>query len=50
MGNNAEWLQFIADLEDLACALRSIDMNGNAELVDKAVELLTEWNPKRNCT
>ena len=50
MGNNAEWLQFISDLEDLACYLRSenVGMECNAELVDKAVKLLIEWNPERN--
>jgi ubiquinone biosynthesis protein UbiJ len=47
--NNAEWLQFISDLQDLSCFLRSenVDMDGNAEIVDKAIELLIEWNPKR---
>ena len=47
--NNAEWLQFISDLEDLACYLRSeyVEMEANAELVHKAIELLVEWNPKR---
>ena len=47
--NNAEWLQFISDLTDLACVLRSeeMKMDGNAELVHTAIELLIEWNPKR---
>ena len=47
--NNGEWLQFIADLEDLACYLRSenVDMEANANLVDKAIELLIDWNPER---
>ena len=47
--NNAEWLEFIQDLESLACHLRSkkVDMEVNAELVDKAIELLIDWNPKR---
>ena len=48
MGNNAEWLQFISDLEDLACFLRSKEMESNAELVDKAIKLLIDWNPERN--
>ena len=47
--NNGEWLQFVSDLKDLACFLRSekMDMNANAELVDKAIELLIDWNPVR---
>ena len=45
--NNAEWLEFISDLEDLACLLRSKEMYENAYLVSKAVELLIDWNPER---
>lgn len=54
MGNltintNSEWLQFISDLKDLSCYLRSegIEMDANANLVDMAIELLIDWNPKR---
>ena len=45
--NNAEWLQFISGLEDLACFLRGKEMPENASLVSKAVELLIDWNPER---
>lgn len=47
---NAEWLQFLSDLDDLACVLRSeaLDMPCNAELVDKAKSMLIDWNPNRN--
>ena len=49
LNNNAEWLQIISDLEDLACYLRSenVKMDKNADLVVKANEFLIEWNPTR---
>lgn len=52
MNSNAEWLEFLSDLEDLACVLRSekYEMAANAELVDKAKSLLIEWNPVRNAS
>lgn len=47
MGNNAEWLQFLSDLDDLVCLLRCKEMDVNAELVEKAKSLLIDWNPLR---
>lgn len=47
---NAEWLDFLDDLESIAVLLEDLQAPSLAETVMSAKDMLVEWNPERRAS